>query len=228
MRKRKLVPDTDKQFRAHRKQADDWDKDRYLNIVKSKRIAWIIAIIAVVVALVESFAIAALAPMKEKIPYLLRVDSSTGVVDEMITLYDEKEIQANEQLIRYFSKKYLDNRLGYEYKFAQEFYNTAFYMSEKKVAEEFRAERKSNNPVQKYKDKTKIDIQIKSFELLKDNRVYVRLIKTIQTEGKKPVKTHWIARMSYTYLKGKLPKSVRAITPLGFVVTSFSETQEEL
>lgn len=222
----KKTPATEEKVSAYQAAATAWERDILKEAAKSKRIAWIFAGVFAVVALAEALAITKLAPMKEKIPYMLRVDNSTGIVDEMVTLYDDDEVRTNEQLKRYFIKKYLDARLGYHYQFAATDYNTAYYMSEKQLASDFKRDYLANNPVTKYGDSAVIDVNIKSLEFLKNNTAFIRILLSEKQKDRPTLKkTHWVIRMSYDYAK-RLPQSIRDITPVGFIVTSFSMTPE--
>src|SRR5580704_14811263 len=62
-------------------QAASWDSDRYLQAARSERRAWFAALGGWLCALASTLAVALLVPLKRVEPYVVRVDSSTGVVD---------------------------------------------------------------------------------------------------------------------------------------------------
>ncbi len=208
--------------------ASDWEKDVLKSIVRERTIAWLAFGFMCAVAGAEAVAIYTLAPMKEKVPYLLRVDNSTGIVDEMVTLFDEKTLAADEQLTRYWIKKYIDARESYEYKFANDNYQTVYLMSESKLAVAYKESYLHDSPVKKYGNSQTIKIKIKTFEVDTDEKnAVVRILSEKHREGEKPIIKHFLIRLGYDYLNGqKLPQSIRDKTPLGFVVTSYSITEE--
>lgn len=213
-------------FAPYEKAATDWEHDKWKGLIRSRTIAWGIAGLTTVIAVAEGLAIYSLAPMKEKIPYLLRVDNSTGIVDEMVTVYDNQEMQADEGIIRYFIKKYIDARESYEYAFANKDYKIAYLMSEKELSENFKLSYIENNPVKLYGKDTRLKVKIKTFELLEDKTAIVRILSEQLTPDEPTVTNHYLIRLSYEFLNGQIPQSVRDITPLGFVITSYSITRE--
>src|SRR3546814_91542 len=60
--------------------ARSWDQDRIRNALRSTRIAWSIAAIASLLAAASIFAVAALTPLKTVVPYVIRVNQTTGAV----------------------------------------------------------------------------------------------------------------------------------------------------
>ena len=74
---------------AYYREADSWATDRQDALRASRRVAWIIAAAAVVVAIFEALALVFLAPLKTVVPYTLMVDRNTGYVQAL------KPIDAN-------------------------------------------------------------------------------------------------------------------------------------
>ena len=68
-------------LKSYFEKARRFDQDRMMQIERSNRIAWSIAIVASVIAGVSVFAVAGLTPLKTVVPYVVRVDNSTGIVD---------------------------------------------------------------------------------------------------------------------------------------------------
>ena len=72
-----------------------FDQDRLIQVERSARIAWFVAICASIIAVVSVFAVAGLTPLKTVEPFVVRVDNSTGIVDVVSALtstagtYDE-------------------------------------------------------------------------------------------------------------------------------------------
>src|SRR4051812_43214087 len=75
--------------------ARTWEQDRLLAADRSRRIAWVTAGVASLLAVVSVGAVAALTPLKTVEPFVIRVDSATGIVDVVNALdntgetYDE-------------------------------------------------------------------------------------------------------------------------------------------
>ena len=76
---------TDK-LKSYFEKARRFDQDRMMQIERSNRIAWAIAIASSIVAGVAVFAVAGLTPLKTVEPFVVRVDNSTGIVDVVSAL----------------------------------------------------------------------------------------------------------------------------------------------
>src|SRR5690606_17552395 len=83
------------ELKAYFDKARRFDQDRMIQVERSARIAWSVAIVAGVLAGVSIFAVAGLTPLKTVEPFVVRVDNSTGIVDVVSALtstpgtYDE-------------------------------------------------------------------------------------------------------------------------------------------
>ncbi|MBA0942279.1 conjugal transfer protein TraG, partial [Escherichia coli] len=77
-------------------------------------------------------AIASLAPLKTAVPFLVRVDNSTGYTDIAPQLSDAKESYQDVET-KYFLSKYLINYEAYDWQTIQEQADTVKIMSSQKV-----------------------------------------------------------------------------------------------
>ena len=68
---------------AYYEQAGSWARDRQDALRASRRVAWIVAGAAVVVAVFEATALVLLMPLKTVEPYTLMVDRNTGYVQAL-------------------------------------------------------------------------------------------------------------------------------------------------
>jgi type IV secretion system protein VirB8 len=66
---------------AYFAEAESWDADRAAESRRSARTAWWVAAAGWLCAIASALALALLMPLKQVIPYLVRVDGSTGIVD---------------------------------------------------------------------------------------------------------------------------------------------------
>jgi type IV secretion system protein VirB8 len=74
-------PTHDADLDAYLSEAASWDGDRALQARRASRVAWRTAAAATICALAVSVALALLMPLKRVDPFVIRVDSSTGIVD---------------------------------------------------------------------------------------------------------------------------------------------------
>ena len=90
---------------AYFSDAASWDIDRVEQARRHTRTAWRTAVAAVVCALAAMAAVTLLLPLKRVDPYLIRVDSSTGVVD-VVPIYAGQS-PVDEAVTRYFLTHYI-------------------------------------------------------------------------------------------------------------------------
>ena len=91
----------DEKLEEYYREAESWSEDRQAAADRSVRLAWIVAGVAAVIALVEAFALVALIPLKREVPYTLLVDQQTGYVQALRPL-DTETIAPDAALTRSF------------------------------------------------------------------------------------------------------------------------------
>ena len=72
---------SDPQLAAYFQEASQWDADHVRLMERRLRTAWIVAALSLACTLVSVVAVMLLTPLKEVVPFLVRVDSRTGIVD---------------------------------------------------------------------------------------------------------------------------------------------------
>src|SRR3546814_4762999 len=91
------VKDKDEDLKAYFAEAESWDRDRFVAVVRSRRVAWIVAIVAIVFAAICAAAVLALSPLKTVVPYVVTVDRSTGATEVTQELRGDKTITRSEE-----------------------------------------------------------------------------------------------------------------------------------
>jgi type IV secretion system protein VirB8 len=74
-------------------EAQSWEIDRARRAARSSKLAWTVAAIACVIALLAVAAVAGLTPLKQPVPVVIRVDSSSGIVDVVPTYEGTTDIE---------------------------------------------------------------------------------------------------------------------------------------
>jgi len=98
---------------AYYREADSWADDRQDMLRASRRTAWIVAGVAVAIALFEAIALIVLMPLKTVVPYTLLVDKQTGYVQELKPL-DAEKIAPDTALTQSFLVQYVIARESYD------------------------------------------------------------------------------------------------------------------
>jgi type IV secretion system protein VirB8 len=206
-----------------------FDQDRMIQIERSNRIAWSIAVASSIVAGVSVFAIAGLTPLKTVEPFVVRVDNSTGIVDVVSALTSTAGTY-DEAVTKYFAAKYVRAREGYVWSEAQENFRIIALLSTQAEQTRFAGLYRGSNPESPqniYGRGATAKIDIASISLINQNVVSVRYMRTI-TRGEEVRTTHWVASLTYAYANAPMSSTDRLVNPLGFVVSEYRADPEEV
>src|SRR5690349_10263000 len=90
---------------AYLAEAASWDADRAAQSRRHARIAWMVAAAGWLAALTGSVAVACLSPLKRVEPFVIRVDSSTGIADVVPAYAGTSDL--GETVASYFLRHYV-------------------------------------------------------------------------------------------------------------------------
>lgn len=236
-KKKNVSPEAVEHFSAYQKAAVEWESNQYR---KDRAISWMLwaySCLTTIAVVVLGLAIAALTPLKRTQPYLIRVDSSTGIV-QVLAKTDLQHAQftqtEQEALDKFFLSQYVLSREGYNYALVDAHYNKVAVMSTPAVSKEYLDAVIVSNPSSPIhvlgKNKIRIvKIQSISFPRTNGDQVaYVRYIGYVNNtaHGEKSEPKHYLATLNYKYVNSALSNEVRQLNPLGFVVTAYQVTRE--
>ena len=212
-----------KELGAYLQEAKSWETSRNLALEKSRKLAWTVASVSGVLTAAAIIAVAALAPLKRTEPFLLRVNETTGAVDVVDALTDQKS-NYEEAVNRYFAQRYVTYREAYSRALAEDYYYSVGVMSsvneQKKYFEEFNP-KNPNSPLTLYGEYAKVKVDVQSISFIKPDIALVRYVKSIERGNEKPQQTHWVATIHFTYDKPRADLKERAVNPLGFQVLEY-------
>lgn len=206
------------------------ERDYMAEVLRSRLVAWRLAIGASSLLAVALLALLFLTPLKTNTPYVLRVDNATGHV-EVLTTLRESESSYGEVVDSYFLNQYVLNREGYDYNTIQNAYNTTALLSDPEVQREYYAlfeGAKARDTL--LKDRAKIVVQVRSITPTPETGTAVVRFSTQLKHSNGSVEPlhNWIATTSYTYKNATMSSMDRRINPLGFQVTSYRIDPETL
>lgn len=206
------------------KAALDWETSRLYTIEKSERRAWTIAFIAVALTVLAWLCVIVMLPLKEKIPYVIRVNNATGIPD-IITALQDKKIKYDDVMDKYWLAQYVRAHETYDWYTLQKDYNTVGLLSSPQVGADYAKLFQGEKALDKtLNNTTRISIEIVSVVPNGKGIATVRFIKhtkhnSQQTEGEA---SNWVATISYEYRNPSVMKeSIRLINPFGFQVLSY-------
>ena len=211
----------DAELKQYLKEARSFDYDLRVKSDRSRRFAWGVAGVMTVAAALACFAVAMLAPLKSVEPFVIRVDSATGVPEVMTSLSDGQE-EYDEAVSKYFLARYVRTREGYSFASREAIFREVQLLSSREEQAEFSAFYNASNPESPqflYGRNGKADVTIRSIAFIGDDLAQVRFARTV-TERDERVRTLWVATVQFSFQSDAvISDQDRLINPLGFVVT---------
>ena len=205
-------------------EAMSWDASRVLAQEKSEKRAWKLAWLSVLVTVLSWLALVLLLPLKKTEPYLIRVDSATGVPDIVTTLKAE-DVGKEEVTQKFFLADYVRARETYDWHTLQVDYDKTRLYSAPSVAIDYAKLFEGEEALdKKYGSKIRATIQIQSVVPTSATTGTVRFSKiTKYIEDSLPGKeTRWVATLAFQFNNpSSLRESERFINPFGFQVVSY-------
>lgn len=220
---------TDKQdLKAYFEEARSWDQERLSVALKSRRLAWIIATVAGILAIAAVTAVALLTPLKTVQPYVIAVDRATGATEITAELTGDNAVLYDEAVAKYFLAQYVRLREGWVPRASREFFNSVALMSapaeEQRWARFYRAAN-PESPQNIYDDFTAVGVAVRSITFINKETAQVRFTKD-QVRGATSRETEWIAIITYGFSSAPMREGDRFRNPLGFQVLSYRADPE--
>ena len=215
--------------------AQRWDEDRVARAERSRARAYWIASAFGACAGLTLLALVALMPLKSVVPFMVRVDNTTGVTD-VVPAYDGHAPPA-EVVTRFLVHNYVVTRERYFYAMAEEDYNqVGAYNSPVLNSLWAQAWDRSNpaSPLMLYKDGTTVRAQVQSISFIKradgsQDLAQARFLTATRQGGSgAEVIRHWIATLQYDYAAPSKDAQLRGLNPLGFRILEYRREPEVL
>ena len=214
---------------AYYRDAESWAKDREKGIATSRRIAWIVASAAALVALCEALALYALMPLKTVVPYTLLVDRQTGYVQALKPL-EPGRIAGDTALTQSFLVQYAIARESFDMATVQSDYRKVVLFSQGNARADYIAGIQGSNPespLNRLRRTGSIETRVKSVSPLRANSALVRFETIRRDAGARPQPGQpWVAVVQYRYSDAPMSIEDRYVNPLGFTVTRYQRSPE--
>ena len=217
----------DELVKQHLEKGTFWEQEVYLGLRRSRYIAWVIASIAVIVVILQAFAMMFMAPLKEAVPYVITVDKQSGYV-EIAKELDNSKLSKQQALTDYHLANYVQLRESYLNALAAERYHKVQSMSAGDASREHKLLWDGKNPANPsiiYGVNGSIDVEILSVSPLNERTSSVRFVRKV-THQHNIRESTFTAIIVYEYVNKKQSNQERLLNPLGFKVTSYRVVEE--
>ena len=217
-------------------QIKGFEEDRVTLAKQSAKTAWKVAVGFGVLALMAISSVFVMMPMKEIVPYVIKVDSSTGHTTVARSIDDAKSVSYGEELDKYWINKFIIARNGYEWETIQNSFNTVKLMANRQVFGSYNNYiTGDNSPAKVFGENKTIRIDIHGITFLpstskEQSLAQIRFTRKIENNAGgdateyKP--TTWTATITFNYLSEIKTEDERIINPLEFLVTSYREDRD--
>ena len=209
------------------KEAAAWDDDRVMALRKSRRTGWWVASAEFFLLLLLTGAILLMLPLKTTDVRLVRVDSSTGIVDQVVKLADAKETY-DEAMTKFFLRRVVALRETYTRAQLQSNYDQSVLFTAPSARVQLKADfsfDNPNGPYKRYGELGTASVQITTVSFVAKNVAQVRYVRT-DRKGGADTQSHWIATVEFRYVAQPASEDARAVNPLGFQVTNYRNDPE--
>jgi type IV secretion system protein VirB8 len=214
-------------------EATRWETDRSALLRQSARRAWWVAIGAAIVAAISGAALTTLTPLKTIEPFVIRVDTSTGIIDVGPAYAGTADLP--ESVTRHLVSQYVVQRERYIPAIAESDYEQVGAYHSAAMNQQWAALWNRTNPespLSRYSDGSHVRVQVKAVSFLKRGRgsaevLQVRFLTAIQRSiGAGEEVAHFVATLEAAYGPPSGDVRLRALNPLGFKVLEYRREPE--
>lgn len=211
------------------REAESWADERADENQRSLRIAWIVAGVLGLIALLEALALVFMMPLKQVEPYAVLVDRQTGFV-QPLNLTQQQSIVPSEALVNSMLAQYVTAREGFEIDALKDHYRKVALWSAGDARSQYIAGMQATNPASPLAALPRqaiISAEIRSISPLAADSALVRFATTRIDPGSQPVlQGVWAAVIRYRFSSAEMSAASRLENPLGFQVLRYSKSAE--
>lgn len=214
--------------------AKEFETSRIGDIERSRLIAWRVAGVAMACFIMSVVAIMLMTPLKQQVPYVVRVDNNTGATD-IVTVLDKTTVNQSEEVSKFFAAQYVRLVEGYDWYTLQNQVNQAMLFSDSNMQSQLQKKyAMPNAPHKLYKNNQRVNVKINNISIIDPKGLLqVRFTTTVEpmnggtynthdnTITPEPQVTNHIATLGYEYVNVPTLDDVRIVNPLGFTVKTY-------
>ena len=187
--------------------AAGWATDTQLSSLRSRRLGWTVAAVAIGIVALLSLALVLLIPLKTVQPITLLVDRQTGFV-QAVDPDTPLRVSADEALTQSYLAQYVTAREGFDRATVGIDYRKVALLSAGAARSSYLSEMPAANPaspLRRYTGGTVVGVRVKSVSRLEPGNAIVRFDTQQQSPGGgvAPIQP-WIAVVRYTYSRAPM------------------------
>jgi len=205
-------------------QSESWAQDVTGSLRASRRLAFIVAGAACLVAVLEAIALVALTPLKTVVPYTITVDRQTGAI-EVAQGIRPGPLSQDVAVVQAFLAQYVLARETFDATDLQAEYQKVAAWTEGPARDDYvRSMQRDNpqSPVARNDAATVVKVTVKSISLLSRTSALVRFDTERAVRGNAAAERRsYTAVIAFHFTGQPMRADDRFLNPLGFQVTSY-------
>lgn len=216
--------------------ARSWELSQMDEALRRARLAWRVAAMACLCLLATLACLAMLLPLKQVVPFMVRVDNRTGIVD-VVPRY-EGSTEVSELVTRHLLSQFVSTRERYVESLAEADYaQVGAYQSAPLNQAWYAAWARTNpdSPLNRYRDGTSLRTQVTAVTFLGALRPgqprvaqvrFVTFARQGANSGAGESAAHYIATLAFAFGPPSRDDAQRALNPLGLKVLEYRREPE--
>jgi type IV secretion system protein VirB8 len=208
--------------------SESWGGEVVEQAQKSRRTAWIVASVMIVVCAAQAAAIALMLPLKEAVPFTLLVDRNTGYI-ETVRGVKLGSLPEDEAVTVAFLAQYVLARETYDPTDLRDRYSRVALWSDETARNDYVKGYQLDNPEGVLKTlgpDTRVSVTVKDVDLNSQNTAAVRFETVRRSIDGATLRQDWRAVLSFRYSGAPMRMEDRLINPLGFQVLNYRRDAE--
>lgn len=204
-----------------------WENDIARRNRNSRALAWIVATVMTIVAVVALGTVALLVPLKTYEPYMVVVDKTTGFV-EVKRPMAEGPLTQDEAVTTFNVVRYIKARETYDPKALKDNFDLAQLLASGDAARELTeiySPANPANPVKTFGSNTVVAVTVKSVTF-PNNRTALARFSTEEKSSTNVITRNWVSLIRFRYTSTPMRNEWRFDNPLGFQVLEYRRDQE--
>ena len=210
----------------------DWFGDRYQSLLVQRNIAIFLLVASILCVTFTSISLAVITQSKTIEPFVIEIERKQGLVTYVNNNNQVRDYTQDELVRNYFIRKYIEARETFDTKNYEYFYHkVGRFLSEERVYKQFLMTLRSgnrDNPVKLLANNETSKVSITSITTLRPNVLQVRFVVEGRFGDGSTVRSNRIALIEYNYFNLPTEEERREINPLGFMVTSYKVSDENI
>jgi len=216
---------------AYYQEAGSWAADQISSLRASRKVAWVVAVVAIGVVIAETIALILMMPLKTVVPYTLMVDRNTGYVQVLKPL-EPNSITPDAALVQSMLVQYVIARESFDASILQDSYRKVGLWSADQARTDYLNLMPVSNidsPLNVYPRETTVDIRVKSVSRMSAQSALVRFDSVRRDKGgQHQAARPWVAIVEYRFSGEPASAEDRFLNPLGFQVIGYRRDPEAL